>query len=49
VDAKKQRDFQRNPERADASLRLSVLRRNLAKFAHDDVFVEGLRKAGVPE
>jgi adenylate cyclase len=30
-------------------LRLSVLRKNLAKFAHCDVFVAGLRKAGVPE
>jgi len=30
-------------------LRLGVLRRNLGKFAHCDVFIEGLRKAGVPE
>ena len=30
-------------------LRLSVLRRNLANFAHGDVFIEGLKKAGVPE
>jgi adenylate cyclase len=30
-------------------LRLSVLRTNLAAYAHRDVFVEGLRKAGVPE
>jgi adenylate cyclase len=30
-------------------LRLSVLRRNLGKFAHCDVFVEGMKKAGVPE
>ena len=30
-------------------VRLSVLRRNLANFAHCDVFLEGLRKAGVPE
>jgi adenylate cyclase len=30
-------------------LRLSVLRQNLGKFAHCDVFVEGLKKAGVPE
>jgi adenylate cyclase len=30
-------------------LRLGVLRRNLRNFAHCDVFVEGLRKAGVPE
>jgi hypothetical protein len=30
-------------------LRLSLLRQNLAKFAHRHVFVEGLKKAGVPE
>ncbi len=30
-------------------IRLSVLRRNLANFAHRDVFIEGLKKAGVPE
>jgi len=30
-------------------LRLGVLRRNLQPFAHRDVFIEGLRKAGVPE
>ena len=30
-------------------LRVSVLRQNLARFAHRDVFVEGLVKAGVPE
>jgi adenylate cyclase len=30
-------------------VRLSVLRRNLANFAHRDVFIEGLKKAGVPE
>jgi adenylate cyclase len=30
-------------------VRLSVLRRNLAHFAHRDVFIEGLKKAGVPE
>jgi adenylate cyclase len=30
-------------------LRLSVLRQNLSKFAHRDVFIEGLAKAGVPE
>ena len=28
---------------------LALLRQNLAKFAHCDVFVEGLKKAGVPE
>jgi adenylate cyclase len=30
-------------------LRLSVLRQNLRNFAHRDVFIEGLAKAGVPE
>jgi TolB-like protein/Tfp pilus assembly protein PilF len=30
-------------------LRLSVLRQNLQPFAHREVFIEGLRKAGVPE
>jgi adenylate cyclase len=30
-------------------LRLSVLRENLGRFAHCDVFVEGLRKVGIPE
>ena len=31
------------------ALRLSVLRENLQPFAHREVFIEGLRKAGVPE
>jgi adenylate cyclase len=35
--------------RLDPSLRVSVLRRGLEGFAHRDVFVEGLVKAGVPE
>lgn len=35
--------------RVGPPLRLSVLRQNLGKFAHCDVFVEGLKKAGVPE
>lgn len=30
-------------------IRLSVLRHNLGRFAHCEVFVEGLMKAGVPE
>jgi hypothetical protein len=30
-------------------LRLGVLRENLSRFAHCDIFVEGLAKAGVPE
>lgn len=35
--------------RVGPPLRLTVLRANLARFAHCDVFVEGLAKAGVPE
>jgi adenylate cyclase len=35
--------------RVGPPIRLSVLRQNLSKFAHCEVFVEGLRKAGVPE
>jgi adenylate cyclase len=35
--------------RLDPPLRVSVLRRGLEGFAHRDVFVEGLVKAGVPE
>jgi adenylate cyclase len=35
--------------RVGPPLRLSVLRRNLSRFAHCDVFVEGMKKAGVPE
>jgi TolB-like protein/Tfp pilus assembly protein PilF len=31
------------------ALRLSVLRRNLHPFAHRDIFIDGLKKAGVPE
>jgi TolB-like protein/Tfp pilus assembly protein PilF len=30
-------------------VRIAVLRENLKHFAHRDVFIEGLRKAGVPE
>ena len=30
-------------------LRLSVLRRNLGNFAHREVFVDGLKMAGIPE
>jgi|RhiMethySRZTD1v2_1073278.scaffolds.fasta_scaffold02318_19 adenylate cyclase len=36
-------------QRVGPPLRLSVLRHNLRTFAHCDVFVEGLKKAGVPE
>jgi adenylate cyclase len=35
--------------RVGPPLRLGILRRNLGRFAHCEVFVEGLRKAGVPE
>jgi adenylate cyclase len=35
--------------RVGPPIRLSVLRTNLAPFAHRDVFIDGLRKAGVPE
>lgn len=30
-------------------LRLRLLRQNLQHFAHRDVFIEGLKRAGVPE
>jgi adenylate cyclase len=36
-------------QRVGPPLRLSVLRHNLRNFAHCDVFIEGLKKAGVPE
>ncbi|MFZ5780883.1 MAG: tetratricopeptide repeat protein [Pseudomonadota bacterium] len=35
--------------RVGPPLRAAVLRRNLRNFAHGDIFVEGLLKAGVPE
>src|SRR3546814_304497 len=35
--------------RMNPPLSLGLVRRHLAKFAHCDVFVEGLRRAGVPE
>ena len=34
--------------RFDPPIRVNLLRRNLGGFAHCDVFVEGLVKAGVP-
>jgi adenylate cyclase len=43
------REFIAARNRIGPPLRLSVLRENLAKFAHCGVFIEGLRKAGVPE
>jgi adenylate cyclase len=36
-------------DRIGPPLRLAVLRQNLSRFAHRDVFIEGLAKAGVPE
>ncbi len=35
--------------RVGPPIRVGLLRRNLAGFAHCDVFVGGLVKAGVPE
>jgi adenylate cyclase len=35
--------------RMEPPLRLGLLRQNLRRFAHCEVFVEGLEKAGVPE
>ena len=35
--------------RMNPPLRLATVRRILGRFAHRDVFVEGLRKAGIPE
>lgn len=43
------REFIAARARVGPPLRLSVLRENLGKFAHCEVFVDGLRKAGVPE
>jgi adenylate cyclase len=43
------REFIATRNRIGPPLHLSVLRENLAKFAHCSVFIEGMRKAGVPE
>ena len=43
------RNFIAARNRVGPEIRISVLRRNLDGFAHRDVFVEGLEKAGVPE
>jgi len=40
---------ERRAQQAGPPVRLSVLRRNLANLAHCDAFIEGLKKAGVPE
>ncbi|HEX2556167.1 MAG TPA: tetratricopeptide repeat protein [Microvirga sp.] len=43
------REFIAASNRTGPRLTLSALRAGLANFAHRDVFIEGLRKAGVPE
>jgi adenylate cyclase len=43
------REFTAIRNRIGPPLRLGVLRRNLGNFAHCGVFVEGLKKAGIPE
>lgn len=42
-------EFIRVRSRIEPPLRVSTLRENLAGFAHCDIFIEGLVKAGVPE
>ncbi len=42
-------EFIATRNRIGPPLRLGVLRENLGQFAHREVFIEGLRKAGVPE
>lgn len=42
-------EFIATRNRIGPALCLGVLRQNLARFAHRDVFLDGLRKAGVPE
>lgn len=43
------RDYIAARDRMGPPIRVGLLRRNLAGFAHAEVFVEGLVKAGVPE
>lgn len=43
------REFLAVRSRMSPPLRLDMVRRNMGRFAHCEVFVEGLRKAGVPE
>lgn len=43
------REFMAIRDSMSPPLRLSLVRRHLDRFAHRDVFIEGLRKAGVPE
>ena len=42
-------EFLARRNRVGPPLRVSVLRHNLRRFAHGEVFAEGLAKAGVPE
>lgn len=42
------REFMAVRSRINPPLRLGLVRQHLAKFAHCDVFIEGLEKAGVP-
>ena len=42
-------EFLARRNRVGPPLRVSVLRHNLRRFAHGEVFAEGLEKAGVPE
>jgi adenylate cyclase len=43
------KEFIATRNRIGPPLRIGKLRQNLSKFAHRDVFIEGLRKAGIPE
>ncbi len=43
------RDYTEARNRMGPPIRVGLLRKNLAGFAHAEVFVEGLLKAGVPE
>ncbi|HMA16700.1 MAG: tetratricopeptide repeat protein, partial [Bacteroidota bacterium] len=43
------REFMAIRERMSPPLRLGLVRSLLGRFAHGEVFIEGLRKAGVPE
>jgi adenylate cyclase len=41
--------LQRRDEIAGFPYRVTMVERNMSRFAHVDIYVEGLRKAGVPE
>jgi len=47
--AEEAQQFRQARDRLPPPLRLAAVRRSLAGFAHCEVFVEGLAKAGVPE